>query len=187
MRGQDLLAAGVLCCFSSFNPRAPRGARLRPSRRATRPKCFNPRAPRGARHLSFRPEDSSLEFQSTRPAWGATSKRRGIGGESHVSIHAPRVGRDDPGRCTRPPFGVSIHAPRVGRDQPNGIRGNQPPEFQSTRPAWGATIMRLGRLRGITVSIHAPRVGRDPERRLSQLTKIRFQSTRPAWGATGPV
>ena len=34
--------------------------------------CFNPRAPRGARLLTSVPPDAVKEFQSTRPAWGAT-------------------------------------------------------------------------------------------------------------------
>jgi len=34
--------------------------------------CFNPRAPRGARHAFDVPGGVSVEFQSTRPARGAT-------------------------------------------------------------------------------------------------------------------
>ena len=33
--------------------------------------------------------------------------------------------------------------------------------FQSTRPAWGATVHRGGLVDSKLVSIHAPRVGRD--------------------------
>ena len=33
--------------------------------------------------------------------------------------------------------------------------------FQSTLPAWGATVERLHRRRRIGISIHAPRMGSD--------------------------
>ena len=33
-------------------------------------------------------------FQSTRPAWGATSKAAQTVGKYTISIHAPRMGRD---------------------------------------------------------------------------------------------
>ena len=78
--------------------------------------------------------------------------------------------------------------------------------FQSTRPAWGATIecVNVDSFRDVSihaprvgrdhvssdvscnpcVSIHAPRVGRDGASALSITRCTRFQSTRPAWGAT---
>ena len=55
---------------------------------------FNPRAPCGARHPQGR-------------------KGSGIGG---ISIHAPRVGRDDERAAYERAREISIHAPRVGRD-----------------------------------------------------------------------
>ena len=81
-----------------------------------------------------------MEFQSTRPVWGATSRTDCIAPcSSTISIHAPRVGRDLPGNALK----------ELGW------------EFQSTRPVWGATS-RLARDIVIgAISIHAPRVGRD--------------------------
>ncbi len=100
-----------------FNPRAPCGAR-RDSRgklvkihrvsihapragRDMREKleikvktCFNPRAPCGARQRRNSKNNCTAKFQSTRPVRGATKlcwqSRQG----RHVSIHAPRAGRD---------------------------------------------------------------------------------------------
>ena len=145
-------------------------------------------------------------FQSTRPVWGATTPRsrrktqrvnfnprapcgaRLIGqlralGYSVISIHAPRVGRDDDCPQTADGLPISIHAPRVGRD---------------------TTIRELDAY--ARISIHAPRVGRDPvlrgTRPISRYFNPRapcgarrgaimayynpyiFQSTRPVWGAT---
>ncbi len=55
---------------------------------------------------------------------------------------------------------VSIHAPREGRDVATSFDGATK-EFQSTRPARGATIVSGQHLVDAEVSIHAPREGRD--------------------------
>ena len=55
-----------------FNPRAPRGARLPLRQNRPRSGRFNPRAPRGARHYAVWYCNNEREFQSTRPARGAT-------------------------------------------------------------------------------------------------------------------
>ena len=55
---------------------------------------FNPRAPCGARHASFQTTVVLVIFQSTRPVWGATDNRHISAGIIDISIHAPRVGRD---------------------------------------------------------------------------------------------
>ena len=70
----------------------------------------------GATSKGCRDTAGHRRFQSTRPVWGATA-RDGCGNEhGHISIHAPRVGRDDGrGICACEPA-ISIHAPRVGRD-----------------------------------------------------------------------
>ena len=115
--GRDRLRAQKNLCCGHFNPRAPCGAR----RRA--------RLKNRLRHL----------FQSTRPVWGATAIRGARARAEAISIHAPRVGRDDvfldyerqahhfnpraPCGARRDGFNphlavcdISIHAPRVGRD-----------------------------------------------------------------------
>ena len=57
-----------------FNPRAPRGARRSETIRDSREINFNPRAPRGARPKTHDDYKNHREFQSTRPARGATAK-----------------------------------------------------------------------------------------------------------------
>jgi len=57
-------------------------------------------------------------------------------------------------------------------------------QFQSTRPARGATGTDYERPQGLRVSIHAPRAGRDWALREALTRFWRFQSTRPARGAT---
>ncbi len=155
-------------------------------RREYLPHCdiyFNPRALRGARRLCRVRKRVFIEFQSTRPARGATKRfnRRLI--FRGISIHAPCEGRDELREYLRGALKISIHAPCEGRDAPTGftesgtsyfnpraLRGARlsPVDFlhffarfQSTRPARGATCLsRTATAAGV------------------------FQSTRPARGAT---
>ena len=104
---------------SNFNPHAPCGARrtpslktlpktrfqstrpvwgatARPRRRCTPTTNFNPRAPCGARRYTCRFDyNNNNGFQSTRPVWGATRTQPPLACRFLISIHAPRVGRDD--------------------------------------------------------------------------------------------
>ena len=152
-----------------------------------------------------------MEFQSTRPARGATfsddtSKAERI----RISIHAPREGRDigflvtnaekRVFQSTRPARGATQESDRSGKGAedfnpraPRGARqldelsGGRRELFQSTRPARGAT--RDARLlrRVQAISIHAPREGRDSFAARARTAGIAFQSTRPARGATAKV
>mgnify|MGYP001670579886 CR=1 FL=1 len=191
----------------NFNPRAPRGARhtlfvassSRHGFQSTRPAWgatgksflyhqpssnFNPRAPRGARPWPPHRQTSPRAFQSTRPAWGATKSSRMNSDVVMISIHAPRVGRDQKqGSPHTKSLDFNPRAPRGARLLAF-FGGPARRIFQSTRPAWGATLPNLGSRCPRHISIHAPRVGRDPAGRSSRRRKSRFQSTRPAWGAT---
>ena len=83
------------------------------------------------------------EFQSTRPVWGATVKQRPAIQPRNISIHAPRVGRDE--MICREPDGVSIsiHAPRVGRDCSTN-RGQQLRPYFNPRAPCGARHVGAG-------------------------------------------
>ena len=59
---------------------------------------------------------SRLRFQSTRPAWGATAVQHWIQRQKYISIHAPRMGRDEYNKVKEYNNNISIHAPRMGRD-----------------------------------------------------------------------
>ena len=84
--------------------------------------------------------ETVIQFQSTRPARGATGCLLILFVRIEISIHAPREGRDDLPRaarlCAEP---ISIHAPREGRD------------FTDCSYARCCS----------SISIHAPREGRD--------------------------
>ena len=138
--GSDPASHSLISChFISIH--APRvGSDRRPRKRNARPENFNPRSPRGERRY-----------------------RRKIFDIPHViSIHAPRVGSDvrHSRRASRlrdfnprSPRGerlrargihffvvISIHAPRVGSDDSFNRPFFAIKEFQSTLPAWGATV-----------------------------------------------
>ena len=110
------------------------------------------------------------------------------------------------GQHQRDTTGISIHAPRVGSDQPGRSTPSTIFVFQSTLPVWGATKDGVKVIQVQRISIHAPRVGSDPgsgqerlvesdfnprspcgERpdKLDQISgRNLFQSTLPVWGAT---
>ena len=145
-------------------------------------------------------------FQSTRPAWGATSCIDALACPPSISIHTPRVGRDQTLRsnvtATRH---FNPHAPRGARPDAT-IQCDSYTAFQSTRPAWGATIGDWESYNYYMISIHTPRVGRDAAAGAEKQSSLNFnphaprgarlfdpphlmhagpfQSTRPAWGAT---
>ena len=212
-----------------FNPRSPRGERhLRAERaehtskisihaprvgsdshRAFQIPCpghFNPRSPRGERLAVVAGLLDVIVFQSTLPAWGATTDVLTITAKDGISIHAPRVGSDalhvgrrDAHRDFNPrsPRGERRLAYR-GR----GSSGNfnpRSPRGERHSPTRALSCERQ-------ISIHAPRVGSDsaracPTRRTRYFNPRSprgerpwlmtgkgingiFQSTLPAWGAT---
>ena len=82
---------------------------------------------------------------------------------------------------------ISIHAPRVGRDESGDLHFYCYTQFQSTRPVRGATIIDGGQGQTAPISIHAPRAGRDESGDLHFYCYTQFQSTRPVRGATAKV
>ena len=196
-----------------FNPRAPRGARLYRLENKERELGFNPRAPRGARPAARSHRRQGRAFQSTRPARGATRVRPGRSALRFVSIHAPRAGRDPPGRWRSVPrTGFNPRAPRGARQRWNAtivawaqFQSTRPARgatsamrvflawatFQSTRPARGATTKAAPKRGVVLVSIHAPRAGRDwaynrPARTVAGFNPRAPRGARPA-GAAPPA
>ncbi len=103
-------------------------------------------------------------FQSTRPARGATTDGFASSAANSFNPRAPRGARLVRSNCWRRCHNVSIHAPRAGRDVTTPVIETCNCQFQSTRPARGATSIGLV----------------EVEFRM-------FQSTRPARGATPHV
>ena len=94
--GRDLVAAATLKIIKISIP-APRAGRDCATDAYARPtKYFNPRAPCGARHVLVISKLCKYIFQSTRPVRGATCAPALRSEFLHISIHAPRAGRDEP-------------------------------------------------------------------------------------------
>ncbi len=186
--GRDSTIDATLELLKCFNPRAPRGARLAPISSSSHLPRFNPRAPRGARldcglfvagaieFQSTRPARGATAladhltaqygmFQSTRPARGATRKmQRRSRGSQCFNPRAPRGARLLSKNWMRCLHQVSIHAPRAGRDPDLPSRTTRLPMFQSTRPARGATRVQPRRAaRTLCFNPRAPRGARRAE------------------------
>ena len=147
---------------------------------------FNPRSPHGERLRGSELTGNHARFQSTLPAWGATSKTT----EHH---------EHEQFQSTLPAWGATAS------DERTSCRY----KFQSTLPAWGATVEKEKAFIVTAISIHAPRMGSDHhdiegvngganfnprsphgERQAILPTlalRTRFQSTLPAWGATAKL
>ena len=83
---------------------------------------------------------------------------------------------------------ISIHTPRVGRDSQSLAYCIDTITFQSTRPVWGVTEVKINACFRPRISIHTPRVGRDLTiSRLLTTSVFPFQSTRPVWGVTAKI
>ena len=152
------LAAGL-----NFNPRPPRGGRLRVKTGSSWFNWhFNPRPPRGGRPgISVLPPERPQGFQSTPPARGATFHHRSAYSRKCISIHAPREGGD----LSKSVLGklenyFNPRPPRGGR-LIREIYKHFNEEFQSTPPARGATHPLDDLPQGPAISIHAPREGGD--------------------------
>ena len=78
---------------------------------------FNPRAPCGARQVEASTTGVNLKFQSTRPVWGATSRGSKYWSSVIFQSTRPVWGATDDTIEETKPKSISIHAPRVGRDQ----------------------------------------------------------------------
>ena len=102
-----------------------------------------------------------MEFQSTRPVWGATHRRAVAVLRLDISIHAPRMGRDSALRASSVAMSVFQSTRPVWGATPTGGGFGALQRFQSTRPVWGATAPVASHRRVSGISIHAPRMGRD--------------------------
>ena len=127
-----------------FNPRAPCGARPKEPELRYTASDFNPRAPCGARPVVGRIARAAALFQSTRPVWGATHVVLVDQVDLEISIHAPRVGRDDIHRRRRRRLGDFNPRAPCGARPAQSSPAARTDSFQSTRPVWGATQALAG-------------------------------------------
>ena len=100
-------------------------------------------------------------FQSTRPVWGATGTHSRLRLRLEFQSTRPVWGATDTCLAPYPPPLISIHAPRVGRDQWKE-RSSCGWQYFNPRAPCGARLHVFRAIIDIfSISIHAPRVGRD--------------------------
>ena len=118
-RGATILAALASAATVNFNPRPPRGGRLRQRTQAWLFGWdFNPRPPRGGRRFNAVLSAKASAFQSTPPARGATMFGGAYDFIADISIHAPREGGDHRGlRAQSLRHYFNPRPPRGGRQE----------------------------------------------------------------------
>ncbi len=126
----------------NFNPRSPHGERhsLRPPDKSTQRISIH--APRmGSDFFCLISYSSIYSFQSTLPAWGATFFVIHFCFLTYISIHAPRMGSDH--ETVYPPCVSAYFNPRSphGERHESWLSLGRLVLFQSTLPAWGATVV----------------------------------------------
>ena len=82
--------------------------------------------------------------------------------DGEISIHAPRMGSDQPADAWQHSVSISIHAPRMGSDVSSSILFSFHMYFNPRSPDGERlrVFQRAGRV-GHGISIHAPRMGSD--------------------------
>ena len=168
-----------------FNPRAPCGARLMDAGQTTSYIDISIHAPRVGRDAKYAKKASrDIEFQSTRPVWGATARLQDADVDAKFQSTRPVWGATYTYLTYARGRSISIHAPRVGRDSTLSLLVFVRSRFQSTRPVWGAT--RRCRTWSGTATNFNPRAPCGARRYYNGalLAVEIFQSTRPVWGAT---
>ena len=154
--------------YRHFNPLSPHGERPAASAAVhQRLRNFNPLSPHGERRRGPRSDRRRDHFNPLSPHGERHTRVRVVITVKAISIHSPRMGRDQMGKKHRQEIiSISIHSPRMGRDatissispsgwdfnplSPHGERraglSVRPGwvSFQSTLPAWGETYPRPG-------------------------------------------
>ena len=123
---------------------------------------FNPRSPHGERPAVPLAPSSMLTYFNPRSPHGERLLSFSTSlGTFAISIHAPRMGSDDSLSSLSSRFSLfQSTLPAWGATVVSKV-AESIVLFQSTLPAWGATLPVLSLQKLIDISIHAPRMGSD--------------------------
>ena len=128
---------------------------------------------------------SSISFQSTHPARGATTwSDIFISAKKQFQSTHPARGATCDRSVTQGSSGISIHAPREGCDFLFLILVLSRTYFNPRTPRGVRRCVTVAVRNISTISIHAPREGCDHPASLIPFRSMGFQSTHPARGAT---
>ena len=160
--GSDAHSPWTCYPHTYFNPRSPCGERRQPRlRRRKSPVDFNPRSPCGERRKDMVDSGSYDDFNPRSPCGERQGVSLKLPSVTGFQSTLPRVGSDVSGGKDSGVITISIHAPRVGSDQPIDLTSRNSLRFQSTLPVGGATSVQHSLVSSICISIHAPRGGSD--------------------------
>ena len=154
------LLSAFPAAISIHSPRMGRDRTL-PAARTGRTD-FNPLSPHGERLPRAENPSPSPQFQSTLPAWGETWMWYTKPGIIHFNPLSPHGERPQLWQRVRPRY-ISIHSPRMGRDQrERALYAGEEISIHSPRMGRDHCLYSL-RL-SFCISIHSPRMGRDSKR-----------------------
>ena len=131
-----------------------------------------------------RRRDSAALFQSTLPAWGATTWCASISDSRRFQSTLPAWGATKAASSDQLDHGISIHAPRVGSDSARACPTRRTRYFNPRSPRGERPWLMTGKgINGIFQST-LPAWGATSSRDSHLPSCSGFQSTLPAWGAT---
>ena len=155
------MLVALIFCSAYFNPLSPHGERLPADVSGAVPSHFNPLSPHGERLTYCQPLFSIFFISIHSPRMGRDQKMLQFLHEKYISIHSPRMGRDaahvSPSASPRHFNPLSPHGERRGRAC--GCVGGL--DFNPLSPH-GERLAR-NPMDGVEkpISIHSPRMGRD--------------------------
>ena len=116
-----------------------------PCRSRRRRKTFQSTLPAWGETFNSNKASWEYGFQSTLPAWGETGARWKRRKAAIFQSTLPAWGETRPAAPEDHKGHISIHSPRMGRDEFVRITTVSHELFQSTLPAWGETLPRPDR------------------------------------------
>ena len=171
---------------NNFNPRAPRGARLKALQHRGVGVAISIHVPREGHDANgFFVKGWELLFQSTCPARGTTTSAIGCTvSQTHFNPRAPRGARRNTRVYPLHKRLISIHVPREGHDYHPFKSSPHVSRISIHVPREGHDFYNLKGRGWSTISIHVPREGHDPHCSAIASAMPGFQSTCPARGTT---
>ena len=123
------------CCFTYFNPRAPRGARRQDNRQQIAPKKFQSTCPARGTTCILSAKSTLRSYFNPRAPRGARPRLfHELSPPAAISIHVPREGHDYYAYINPQRTLISIHVPREGHDTNSNSRRSGRSNFNPRAP-----------------------------------------------------
>ena len=158
--GRDAVRVRFTALLWDFNPLSPHGERLAVGKIAAEEIQFQSTLPAWGETRWVNHHRRADAFQSTLPAWGETGCGSGWASPSYFNPLSPHGERRQVCGYHPPRKAISIHSPRMGRDDYCDI-GATVPYISIHSPRMGRDRNRRQIRQEANISIHSPRMGRD--------------------------